>query len=533
MPISRFTVPAPDKFVNPATDTDPASVQRWIASLPYADLISVTRSVLRALTLLNRHPEKIAARAELMAAYRVPCARLLRVIPGRPNTPSSQEMRQLMTEMAYGYKHLINDTLYQRSWLKHRNRLIHGIYFSAKYLSLELFLAYEAYECTVANSWRELLSIYRLADQQGLVHEPADDRDQAEPANATISHVLKRILLLKLLDPGHMVLGEARACFDYFNNWASKARLENLRETHNPAGRFLVDLSGIEAPGPPDPDKQPQNPERYRYFNLIPVSRQVNRQMQRMELNGDPPPVGLQRMCELSPILVLKRMLLAWHGRQERRSNRVESFGWMLCNCGLSAVSHFLRQRNAESGGSKEMPSREEGTNEEVDLSQIPAHNGQQFHYTRSRCRQVNRSVSGICIRLQLPEESDPKVGQVLLLEEDIANQPGGTYAGIVRRCLRIDADTLEIGIQFIRGFTHAISVQARDDVRSNGSFHPGLWVDREQSQLSSILVPRGLYRQGREFIVEGDRPAGVIQAEQLVETTPNFERFRFVTKQP
>lgn len=531
MQTPRFTVPAPDASVNPETDTDPASVRRWIADLPYTDLISVTRSVLRALTLLNRHPEEVSARFELMAAYRVPCARLIRVVPGRSNTPSNQEMRQLMTEMAYGSKHLINDTLRRGGWLKHRKRLIHGIYFAAKYLSLELFLAYEAYECAITNSWRELLAIYRFAERQGLQHESVEDRDQTEPANATVSHALKRILLLKLLDPGHMVPGEARACFDYFNNRASEARLENLREMKDPAGRFLLDLSGIEAPGPPDPDKLPRNPERYRYFNLIPVSRQVHRQMRRMEINGNPPPEGLQRMCEIGPILVLKRMLLAWHGRQERRSDRVETFGWMLCSCGLGTVSHFLRRHEAESGGGEETSAGAESTGEQVDPARTPGRNGQRMQYPRSRCRQVNRSVSGICIRLQLPAESDPKVGQVVHLEEDMANQAGGAYAGIVRRCLRIDADTVDLGVQFIRGVTRPISVRARDTTGNNVGFHPGLWIDRGQSRMSSILVPHGLYRQGREFIVEGGRLSGVIKAEQLVEATPSFERFRFVKK--
>ena len=531
MPIPRFTVPAPDRYVNPSTDTDPASVQIWIANLPYTDLISVTRSMLRALTLLNRHPARVSARAELMAAYRIPCARLLRVVPGGSNTPSSQELRHLMTEMAYGSKHLINDTLRQSGWLKNRKLLIHALYFAAKHLSLELFLAYESYECMVTNSWRELLALYQLADQQGLAHESVEDRDLAEPTNATISHVLKRILLLRLLDPGHMVPGEARACFDYLNNWASEALLENLGEMNIPAGRYLVDLSGIEAPNPPDPDKRPQNPERYRYFNLIPVTRQVHRQMRQMELSGAQPPEGLQRMHEFSPLMVLKRMLLAWHGRQERRSDRVETFGWMLCGCGLSAVSHLLGRHGSESSGGEKASSREQSADRKTNLSRISTHNGQQIHYTRSRCRQVNRSVSGICIRLQLSEASDPQVGQVLHLEEDMANQPGATYAGIVRHCLRIDADTLNVGIQFIRGATHPISVQARDAAENNDGFHPGLWVDNDQSQPSSILIPRGLYRQGREFIIAGGQPASVIKAEQLLETTPSFERFRFVTK--
>jgi len=526
MPTSRFTVPAPDRTANPATITEPARVRDWVANLPYADLAGVTRAVLEALTRLNRHPHKVTERAELMGAYCIPCARLIRVPLSRPNTPSSREMRQLMTEMAYGYKHLINETLQQSGW-KQRKRLVHSLYFVAKHLSLELFLAYEAYECTVTNSWRELLTIYRQAEQQELLDEPAEDRDQGDPANATINHVLKRILLLKLLDPCRMVPGETRACFDYLNTLASEAVVENLQQMTNPAGRFLLDLNGIDNPAPPDPDKQPQNPERYRYLNLVPVSRQVHQQLQQMEAQGAPPPEGLRHMLQLSPILVLKRMLLAWHSRQERRNARMESFGWMLCGCGLGAAHHFLQQQQNNTSPDSS-PADEQSTVEEVDLADIPVQQHQPSQYNRIRCRQINRSVSGICVRLQLPKETNPKVGQVLVLEDEVKDRTGNSYPGIVRRCLRIDEETLEIGIQFIRGETHPIEIRP-EDAEEGAAAQPALWVNRGNDRLSSILLPRGLYRKGRRFIVTRGRPGKMIEARQLVETSPSFERFQFL----
>ncbi len=512
----RFTVPASDRIANPATQTDPAEVGEDIAHLPYADLNRVARTLLNALTLLNRHPEKVPARADIMAAYRVPCARLVKAVPNQGSSPDSREMRQLMQEMAYGYKHLINEALSGQSRLKQRARLGQGLYFAAKYLSLELFLGFETYQCKVANSWRELMAMYRLAEEQNLHHAPVEDREQPEPANATVAHTLKRIVLLRLQDPCRMVPGEARACFDFLNLHASEALLENLDGSPNQAGRFLLDLESVELPRAPDADTLPRNPERFRYFNLLPVSRSVHGQLQRLEAHGGDGPEALQRLRELSPALVMKRMLKAWHGRSERRDNREETFGWMLCGCGLSAVNHFL------------LPTEEDSTNvvdgEPVEMPMVGALGHRPAQYLRIRCRQVNRSPSGLCIRLQLPSELKPKVGQVVMLMEDRAGRDGEPSTGIVRRRTSIDGETLEAGIQLIRGVVKPVAVC---HMIEQGQMQPALWVERERPQFNSILLTPGRFAPGDSLRLLDDEGDRTITIGDRVETTPSFERFR------
>lgn len=513
----RFTVPAADRIANPATDTDAADVQQRVTHLPYADPASVADALIKALTLLNRHPERINARADIMAAYRVPCARLMRSVPDKPGAPSSDAMRQLMTEMAYGYKHLINDALSQHSWLKSRKKLSQSLYFGAKYLSLEMFLAFEAYRCQISNSWREILAVYRLAEQQNLHLTPAEDRDQPVPGNATVSHALKRILLLKLQDPCRMMPGEARACFGFINELASQAELENLAAMRNPAGRYLLDLDGAEPPKPPDPDTLPQNPDRFRYLNLLPISRTLQALSFDSHGGAEGNPGDLSHVPGLEPQQIIKRMLKAWHVSAERRSEREESFGWMLCGCGLAAVNHFL-------GG----PIDDPGDDEEVDMQNPSTLAGHPTHYEQVRCRQVNRSSGGMCLRVQIPNSPDPRVGQVLMMREDKPDGSGQWYAGIVRRLLRVDADTLEAGIQFIRGTIRPIQVKVKGE-GSQGQFQPGIWVDRGDPRISSILVTHGLYQRGREFVLQSNGPAAAIRADQLVESTPGFQRFRFL----
>ncbi len=519
----KFTVPSPDKFPHPATDTDPASVEDSVANLPYADLCGLTRSLLDDLTLLNRHPIKVSTREEIMAAYQIPCARLVRVHPDRPNNPSSNQMRQLMVEMAYGYKHLVNDALNTPNRLTDRRLLTYALYFTAKHLSLELFLSFEAYQCEVSNSWRELMAVYHLAEQQNLHQQQVEDRDQACPANATIGHVLKRIVLLRVLAPCSMVSGEARACYDYFNILASQAQLDKPGNTEPKPGRYLLDLDGLEPPLSLTRDGVSKNPDRYRVFNLFPVSLRVQRHLQDVKLNDAPPPEGLQRMSELDPNLVLKRILRSWHVRQERLNERVEAFGWPLCSFGLRAVNHFLC---ASIVATEPDQAGASGIGEdEVNLEQAANIVNRPARYLQIRCRQVNRSLSGICLHLLLPSKLKPKVGQVLLMQEDTADKQGTYHVGIVRRRQHIDNDTLEAGIHFIQGRILPIGLRQVD---GEGGFQPGLWVDRGKQDMNSLLVPPDHFKPRQELEVEFAVPAKWLTVQDRVEETPSFERFRF-----
>jgi hypothetical protein len=131
---------------------------------------------------------------------------------------------------------------------------------------------------------------------------------------------------------------------------------------------------------------------------------------------------------------------------------------------------------------------------------------------------------------VRLPSAADPEVGQLVLLQEPPEDQGPG-HAGVVRRRLQVDADTVEVGIQFVRGRVSPIAVLPRGG-SSPEAFLPALWIDRSGPGMGSVVAAHGLYQRGRELLVRDGRPAPLIQVDQLLETTPCFERFRFVVRQ-
>jgi hypothetical protein len=118
-----------------------------------------------------------------------------------------------------------------------------------------------------------------------------------------------------------------------------------------------------------------------------------------------------------------------------------------------------------------------------------------------------------------------PQVGQVVILQRETAQPADGAQAGIIRRMLCVDADTLEAGIQFIRGTTHPIMVRTAGE---QGSAQPALWIDGGDGRNSTLMVALAMYQRSQKFIIEGGLPAAVVAVEKLVECTPNFARFLY-----
>ncbi len=507
---TRLTVPASDRFENPNVETRPAKVREWVEQLPYANRDGVIDTVIHAVALLNRYPGPVSYRAELMDTYRSPCNHLFKMTPDQIGAPSFQQLRELVVEMAYGYKHVINECLSQKkSWLSNRKKLVTGIYFAVKYLSLDLLMGYECYQCKSDNNWREILPLYTLAEQQNLHLAKIDDPDQSQPDFATVSHLMKRIVLLSLLDPCHLQPMEARISYDYLNLGASLARLEMLGGQADVAGRFLLDMQGVRPARPFDLHDIPSDAGRYRVLNVVPVSKQTHRHLRQIEIDRTPPPGGLQLLRSVDAIQILSRMLKSWHARQDRGSPRQDAFGWVTVVSGIHDIHRFLSSRGQSDG----LTQRENASQSKRNANSL-------------RCHRLNVSESGIALRIALPCDPQPQVGQLLLMQDETDPRKPVLEAGIVRRCLRIDDETLELGVQFIRGRVKAIAFRPVSADSSDTGFQSGLFIHEGADALGSLLVSRGLYQEGREFLIEEGDPAPLVTAIRLIEAGPDFDRF-------
>jgi hypothetical protein len=525
----RFTVPAPDQGESPSVLSEVGPLNKWLTSLPNANENQIAKQITKAFSLLNRYPGQVKNRLELIECY-LPYINQLILTQTQNHTNQEYELlRQLITEVAYGYKHIINQQLQHRSWLTGKKKLLTGIYFATKFLSLELRLAYEQYDAKIANSWHEIMRLYTLTERLKMEDEPVIDPTQTEAKNATISHQLKRTLLLSLLDPGHLQPNEARICFDYLNEHASLATLEQPTENSDPTGKFILDLSSSRPPQPFENYKEPLNPEQHRLLNLLPASKRVQEDIQAILLNKEDLPTVFRHHLRSEAINILKRVLKSWHIRQERQGQREDAYGWVQISIGISSIHHFLLQDEDREEAAEFI------TPPDLDDSlvlgfELHESNPIKVNYEELRCRQLNRSKNGLALHISLSSNILPKVGQLILIRQETEEKRAGGQLAVIRRCMKLSENTLEIGVQFIPGQVKTITLRPITTTHTDTTFQPAIVINNGLNRPSSILVAKGLYANSRQYKVAGNWPASQIVANKLIESTPGFDWFHLIT---
>ncbi len=526
----RFTVPAPDRVDNPGVLTEVGPLSEWLGALPNANEHQIAKQITKEITLLNRYPAPLKKRLELIECYRPYLSRLGQTETQSYSTKEYQLLRQLMTEAAYGYKHVINQQLQQRSWLSGHKKLLTGIYFAVKFLSLELRLAYEQYDAKTANSWREIMRLYRLAERQDMLNEPLVDAYQIEDRGATISHQLKHTLLLSLLDPGHLQPHEARTCSDYLYRYAGLATLESPTENSNPTGQFVLDLTNTRPPQQFEHHKEPLNREQHRLLNVLPISRQVQEDIQTIQLKKGELPIGLQQYLREDAINILKRILRAWHIRQERLERREDAYGWVQISLGISSIHHFLLQGEDTEEAAEFIapPDIDDSLVLGLEMHEAPPI---KIHYEELHCRQLNRSESGLALHITPSKNTLPKVGQLILIREETVERSAGGQLAVVRRCIKQSDNTLEIGVQFIPGRVKTITIRPVTASHTDTAFQPAIVINNGLNRPASMLTAKGLYARGRQYIVAESWPADQVTADRLIESTSGFDWFHLTEK--
>jgi len=528
-PNERFTVPAPDRAENPGVLSEVAALSEWLTSLPNANEHQITKQITKAISLLNRDPGQVKNRLELIECYRPYISRLSQTETQNYSSQDYELLRQLMTEAAYGYKHIINQQLQNRSWLTGKKRLLTSLYFATKFLSLELRLAYEQYDAKIANSWREIMRLYLLAEHQKMEHEVVVDPTQIVAQNATISHQLKHTLLLSLLDPGHLQPNEARTCFEYLNQYSSLATLELPTESSDPTGKFILDLSDTRPPQQFENHKEQLDPVQHRLLNLLPVSKKIQEDIQAILLHKEKLPIGFEHHLRDDAVNILKRILKSWHIRQERQDRREDVYGWVQISIGISSIHHFLLQ------GEDSEEAAEFITAPDLDDSLVlglEIHESRpiKVNYVELRCRQLNRSESGLALQVSFPTSILPKVGQLILIRQETEERTAGGQLAVIRRCMKPSNDTLEIGVQFIPGRVKTVTIRPITATHTDTAFQPAIVINNGLNRPASMLVAKGLYANNRQYEMAENWPAAQIVANKLIESTPGFDWFHLTT---
>ena len=233
--------------------TSPERIQAWRAALPLGDPGRTAGELLDLLRPANRTRMGPARRLALLEALRPVLDDVLDPLVQRYATapqPLPQRAAQaaslvegLLEEAAFGYKRALLDLLSEPPQAEkhqegHLDRLLEALYHAADLIGWRILQAYVLYREPPRGAWGELNQLYGYAEAQGLQGRAVGERGQG---TRSVGHAYRRMLLLALARPYHLMQGEpARLCAE-LDRWAEACRLYPASGAV-PKGAFYVDL---------------------------------------------------------------------------------------------------------------------------------------------------------------------------------------------------------------------------------------------------------------------------------------------------
>ena len=566
--LSGLAIPAQQSSDKTSFDVRPKFIEKWITSLPMANLGETSRLVFKAVVEINRLEMPVPQRFKAMELLRKPCHYIVdsleKHFAGRPlplnerNRKISELARALLSELSVGYKIIARQT--ETSTRPDLKLLTCALHRSMSYQGLLLLRAYQVYAPYPRGIWKELHTIYHFIESYDLLNQVIKDPLNLLPGNSSIDSLYKKILLLSLSMPYRLHRGEIDKVCDMLNQFVNFTRLDKIVKDSPPAGLFIIDLSHDSQPG----YLAMHQSNDYRACRLLNTSEMV------VNINEELQSDNSALLKDISPDLV-ERLLGAWSILSKRSFSRIqrdESFANVAF--GLSAAHHFVsgeqifspvpdNAANTPNANSKISDYHSTRVNAISDVTTGPDFwnmnytysendptiaepattslgnqtvSSQGFEYETIKLGMANISAGGYCLVSQDDINFSAHVGDLLAVRdtEDPSLEQWGI--GVVRRMLSNRNGSIELGIEMLT--PNAVAVAARLEGETNSQ--PGsdylrclmLPELRTIEQPATIITPAMPFKLDSRIRINLQDKSIIAVLSRQLESTRSFSQFEF-----
>ena len=304
--------------------------EAWIATLPAAHVGETARLIFKAMAEINRTPMSISQRFKLLELFREPfdyvSGSLSKHYIGQSfplslkNQKISELTRELQTELAIGYKIIVNESLSNANSRIDKKMLRTAIYRALHYLGNFLYQSYLVYQPPEGQVWMEIHHLYLFSEHNELATDIVKDTLHPKLGSNTISALYKQIILLSLANPYRLSQLEIRNVNDQLRRWSRYSKLQKLNDPENPAGIFAIDLEHNTAPGYYNSSPGIVQSEFMRILDTSELTRMLRDEIEtaykdQVKESCTPPPADTSTET-------LKRLILAWGAIPKRHFSR-------------------------------------------------------------------------------------------------------------------------------------------------------------------------------------------------------------------
>lgn len=589
-----LNVPPQDATRAPLAEWPPRRLDVWLDALPMANVEQTADRILEFLHQTNRGPLDPVERFRIMEQLRPVATSVVDSLKPKyatsafPLAPRDRAgalaVKRTLEEMSYGCKIVVADILSGPiPTSRDRERILwEALINVTSYLAQLLLESYLLYESEAQGLWQELHQIYLFAEQPRSFAITTQDQTPVQTSNAPLIHIYKRIALLALANPYHLMQGEANTVYGLLDRWAAACRIMPCDAAQPVGGKFFIDLA-VDAPPRYAPRNTGFRPAQGRILEISPLIEALGRRVKEISLRestaADTIALTLAERMERDMLLRLER---AWGARTERQTPRAPRLSQVQMAVGLSAVHHFVSGRTPftpeqdeirfhtgrhttkkgpelsllpkeyepwkseeeearlKHGILKPRTSRFDANDNERDVwmkifsapsntSAVPAQDAAEPAYASSPWRQKNESPGGLSLFCNKDCRVRVRVGELVALKSADASEDAWRVGAI--RWLRMQAeDVMEMGIMILCDDARAVAVRSVKGAGKGGEYFRGLLAPghARADPAATLVTPASIYDVDTVLAVNQRTELFYARLTALLEPTKSFSQFSY-----
>lgn len=559
-------------------------VQHWLDGLPKlasAQALAIVPERLQAINRLAFGPalrftlaEGFLGVVEYLAEKLRRRCELLEFPASEQDRTSSAQLQRLLEELAISYKRVLMDlTVTTPPPIGMQPLLRDALLQALHLLGLRVLQAYTVYQPVPPGVWGDLHRLYRYAESIDITTVRVEHL-----ADQSVGAIYRRILLLALANPFHLMQGEVRLTDERLVKWALAARIRHPAEFPSEAPqsfyaqRCHVDLEGD---APPCFGLLPgqMSPRDARILELRPVTQIVEDRIRQMTLKGQLP---MQERLERD---LLRRLRNAWNGRPARAGERSIQTGHVQVVAGLRAIHHAMsggvefhpeqdeialhgsafraapqlsltpledehwRHQDAHSklekgvltprsyGFDTERKEQDAWARSEragtVKISQLEERLDSRLLNRRGLLQQHDVSVTGIGAHYDTAAGLGFRVGDLVRIEGKSSGQ-GSSGLGVVCWLRETAPGQMAVGFHRIEGAAMTLAVRGIEGTGTGSDYHRALGLNRDAARM--LIVPAGSFELGSLVLYNARVAMGVLSLQRIIHSTKAFTLYATAT---
>ncbi|MDH5435500.1 MAG: hypothetical protein OEX83_01965 [Gammaproteobacteria bacterium] len=563
-----------------ASGVDNGVLQEWLAQLRLTDVEESARLIISSITQYNQRGMDPVQRVEIMNLFAPIISQLVEALRAKlkgssfplssKNLERAEFIKAIMQGMANGFKIAVLDLdTGKGAPEKISTALLNATHSSIKYLAEQLLSAWLIYYPEPQGTWKQIHRLYRYAEEIGIQDKvlPAQ-ADEAITANS-IQHLYKRIILLAISNPYHLMEGEAAAILDYLNNWATKCSITPYSNEEEIKGQFYVDLES-ESPPCYASDYAEHRPKQGRVIGVDALASGLSGLIHKISEQSKDKNMSLKDRMKRDMLIRLQH---AWGGRTDRQAQRFSDSEKVLLSLGLGASHYFVSDKkefepekdeitmkgHTEIGsGLSLMPLDDDDWKKEELKGKMEAgvtqHRVSSFDdkgadawekinatrtyhqsilentvskHTAREWSKFNESQGGLGLSSSDISEIKIRVGDLVAYSKDDGN---GWVLGALRWLNNKENQALDLGIKTISEVVFAAGARSIAGVGEGGEYFRAFTMTKPVNgqETQAIIVPANIFDNRSELIVNQAGELKYIRLLKLIDTTSSYSQFQF-----